>query len=229
MTGSGDPDWSEQWDEVVDVICVGSAPGVLAYLNACAAADLDALHVAAPAEFDDETRVYFAAMTEDLDTARAEEGPAVTRAVPAPLRRDARGRPDTLETFFGEELREWSARCANSPYAVMFTQVPDQFIRMRAETGEIITALMIPVTPDGAETDSETETFGGLLYQDGRLAGALVTGPSGSRRVRSDAGLALPIGPPGQWPQHDCAALVSRPAGRFARLEVVLPGSDDDD
>lgn len=235
MTGPESPDdWSEHWDDVVDVICVGSTPGVLAYLNACAAADLDVLHVEQPAEFDDETRLYFAAMTEDLDTAPTDDNPADTEpavigAVPAPLRRDARGRPDTLDTFFGEQLREWSARCARSPYAVMFTQVPDQFIRMRADTGEIITALAIPVNPGVAENDSGPETFGGLLYENGRLAGATVTGPSGPRRVRSDAGLALPIGPAGQWPQHDCAALVSRPAGRFARLEVVLQGPDGDD
>lgn len=227
MTGSEDPqDWSEHWDDVVDVICVGSTPGVLAYRNACLAADLDVLHLACPAEFDRETQSYLAAMTEDLGGAAAEDEPVVTHAEPAPLRRDARGRPDTLDPFFGEQLREWSARCLVSPFGVLFTQVPDQFTRMRSSTGEIIVAVMIA---DGDENDSPTETFTGLLYEENRLAGALVSGPPESRRVRADAGLALPVGPAGQWPRHESLALVSRPAGRLARLEVLLPGSNGHD
>lgn len=218
MSESDDPDRVEQWDDVVDVICVGSTPGVLAYRNVCVEADLEVLHLAAPPGFDDETLAYVAAMTEDLDQVSGEAEPVVTRAVPAPLRRDARGRPDTLDAFFGEELREWSARCAGSPFAVMFTQVPDQFVRMRSEDGEIITVVMIPGQHG---ISSPTETFTGLLYEDGRLAGALVSDGSVSRRIRADAGLALPVGPGGQWPQHDCLALVGRPAGRFARLEIL--------
>lgn len=227
MTESQDQqDWSEHWDDVVDVICVGSTPGVIAYRTACLAVDLDVLAVAAPAEFDSETQSYLSAMTEDLDAGSPETEPALTRAVPDALRRDARGRPDTLDPFFGEHLRQWSARCASSPYAVLFTQVPDQLTRMRADTGEIISAMMIP---DDVESGSQTQEFAGLLYEDGRLAGALVSGSSGPVRVRADAGLALPIGPAGQWPDCDSLALVSRPAGRFARLEVLLPGSDDGD
>lgn len=227
MTGSEDPEeWSENWDDVVDVICVGSSPGVLAYRKACGAADLDVLHIATPGELDDETRSYLASMTEDLDAMAGESEPMVTRAEPAPLRRDTRGRPDILDPFVGEQLRQWSARCAASPFAVLFTQVPDQLTRMRTDTGEIIEAAMIP---EYDENDSSAEIFAGLLYEEGRLAGALVSGPSGSYRVRADSGLALPVGPGGAWPQRDGLALVSRPAGRFARLEVLLSSSDGDD
>ena len=227
MTGSEDPDWSEQWDDVVDVICVGSAPGVLAYLNACVAADLDVLHAKQPDEFDSDSQSYLAAMTDDLGTPQPETETVVTRAVAAPLRRDARGRPDILDPFFGAQLREWAARCAHSPFGVLFTQVPDQLSRMRTESGEIITAVRIP---DVVDTDSATETCAGFVHEDGRIAGAVLAGRSGSRRVRAEAGVVLPVGPAGgQWPPHDCTALVSRPAGRFARLEVVLAGSDGDD
>lgn len=220
MTGSEDlPD--EHWDDVVDVICVGSTPGVLAYRNACVAADLDVLHIGPPTAVDDHLQSYLAAMTEDLDVPPPETEPVVTRAVPAPIRRDARGRPDILDPFSGEQLRQWSARCVASPFAVLFTQVPDQFTRMRSDTGEIIVAVMVP---DDGEIDSDAEIFAGLLYEEGRLAGALVSGSSGSRRVRADAGLALPVGPGGQWPQQASLALVSRPAGRFARLEVLESG-----
>ncbi len=226
MNESEDPDWVTQWDDVVDVICVGSNPGVLAYGNACSAADLDVLHIASPAEFDAETSFYLAAMTEGLDIRTPESEPAVTNAVPAPPRRDARGRPDVLDPFFGEQLREWSSVCMASPFAVVFTQVPDQFTRMRSDAGEIITVMTVP---DSAEMGSATDMFAGLIYEEGRLAGALITGRSGERRVRAGAGLALPIGPAGQWPRQGSLALVSRPAGRFARLEVVLEGPGGDD
>lgn len=214
---------SEYWDEVVDVICVGSTPAVLAYLMACEARGLDVLHVESPAAFDADTVAYLTAMTEDLDATPDGGEPVTTRAAAAPLRRDARGRPDTLDPFVGERLRAWSARCVASPFAVLFTAVPDQFDRMRTADGEIITAMAIP---DGVEIASATETFAGILYQEGRLAGALVTGSDGPCKVGARAGVALPIGPSGQWPRpgHPLA-LVSRPAGRFARLEVVLPDS----
>lgn len=214
-------DDGQHWDDVVDVICVGSTPGVLAYLRACAASDLDVLHVAAPTEFDGETEAYLAAMTEGLDADTAQSEPVLTRAAPAPLPRDGRGRPEALETFFGEQLRIWSARCLASPFAVLFTEVPDVFTRMRTDDGEIVIAVMIP---DENQNDSPTETFAGLLYEYGRLAGATIEGRSGPRTVRADAGLAFPIGTPADWPDRESLALVSRPAGRFARLEVVITG-----
>lgn len=213
-----------QWDDVVDVICVGSTPGVLAYLTACAASDLDVLHLAAPVEFDDDTTALIAAMTEDLDPGPGESEPVTTRAAPDPLRRDARGRPDTLDPFVGEQLRIWSGRCAGSPFGVMLTEVPGFFVRMRTDDDEIITAAPIP---DDGETDSPIGTFAGLMYEEGRLAGAVMAGHSGPRIIRADAGLALPIGPGGRWPASQSLSLVSRPAGRFARIEVLeSPGHD---
>lgn len=217
-----------QWDDVVDVICVGSTPGVLAYLTACAAGDLDVLHLAAPVEFDGDTSALIAAMTDDLDPGPGESEPVTTTAVPDPLRRDARGRPDTLDPFVGERLRIWSGSCARSPFGVMFTAVPDIFVRMRTESGEAISAVSIPdIVDDIVEIDSPRGTFGGLMYAEGRLAGAVVVGESGSRIIRAEAGLALPIGPAGQWPASRPLSLVSRPAGRFARIEVLeSPGHD---
>lgn len=226
-----DPDqpWGQEqeWDDVVDVICVGSTPGVLAYLNACEAIDLEVLHVAAPSEFDPETRAYLAAMTEDLDARPDENEPVQTSAVSAPLRMDARGRPDTLEPFIGEQLRIWSARCLASPFGVLFTDVPDVFTRMQTEAGETILTAMIA---GDVENSCATETFAGLLYEYKRLSGAVVAGESGPRKVRAEAGMALPIGPGGEWPAStQSLGLVGRPAGRFARLEVVLPESGGHD
>ena len=44
------PDEGLDWDDVVDVVCVGTTPGVLAYAIFCAAADLDVIRVRAEAE-----------------------------------------------------------------------------------------------------------------------------------------------------------------------------------
>lgn len=221
-----------EWDDIVDVICVGSTPGVLGYLSACEANGLDVEHVAAPADFDSETRAYLAAMTEGLDPRPDDTEPARTDAVPDPLPRDRRGRPEVLEAFVGERLRRWSARCLASPFAVVLTAVPDIFSRMSTDTGEVIVAVDVgPAAVSGtASPDSPNGTFAGLLYQDGRLAGALVQADGSARRVRADGGLALPIGPSAtHWPSaHGSLSLVSRPAGRFARLEVlrVRPEAD---
>ena len=210
------------WDDVVDVICVGEGPGVQAYGTVCAAADLDVIHVSAPAVPDPGTAEYMASMTEDLADPPEVDEPAVRSVAPAPLRRDARGRPDVLETFVGEHLRDWSARCLASPSAVMFTAVPEVFRRLRTSDGEIITA-----APVGeVRLPDPVEAFAGLVYQDGVLAGALLDGPSGPRRVRASAGLAFALDNPAQvWPPG-ANALVSRPYARFARLETV-EGLDD--
>lgn len=211
------------WDDVVDVVCVGDGPGVQAYGTVCAAADLDVIHVAAPAVFDPETAAYLAAMAEDLTDPPDGDDPAAGRATPTPLRRDARGRPDVLETFVGEHLRQWSARCLASSSGVMFTAVTEVFTRMRTAGGEIITAA--PVAE--AHLSDPVEMFGGLIYQDGVLAGALLNGPSGPRRVRADAGLGFAVGEPApDWPPG-ADALVSRPYARFARLETLIVESAD--
>lgn len=212
-----------QWDDAVDVICVGAGAGPLAYGIACAAADLEVIHVAAPPEFDADTAAYLAAMTEDLTGTPAEEEPAVTRAAPAPRHRDARGRPDVLEPFVGEHLRVFSAHCLVSPSGVMFTHVPEILTRMRTADGGTITA--VQVEGPGAETEM-VEVFAGLVYQDGVLVGAVLDGAAGRRGVRADAGLAFGLGDPAlPWPAG-ANALVSRPAGRFARLEHLVVTDD---
>lgn len=213
------------WDDVVDVICVGEGPGVQAYGTVCAAADLDVIHVAAPAEFDPETTAYFASMTADLASPPAESEPVAGRAVPAPLRRDKRGRPDVLDTFSGGRLRDWSARCLASSSGVMVTAVPDDVLtRLRTADGLIITAAEV----GPADLPEPVEVFAGLVYQEGVLAGALLDGPGGPRRVRADAGLAFGVGIPApDWPPK-ANALVSRPYARFARLEELAVGNPDE-
>lgn len=236
-----DLEWDLEWDDVVDVICVGSGPGVLAYAIVCATAEFDVVLAHQPTGYDADTLSYLAAMTDDLDGCPPEETLEVSRAEPTQIRPDRRA---TVETFAGEQLRQWSARCLASPVGVMFTEVPPMLTPMRAETGELITAAAIGANPsagapltrwlneqaDQLRIDAPCEALDGLIYQDGHLAGAALRGESGRRLVRASAGLAFSVGPAGTVPPvlpalpDASVALVGRRAGRFARIELLASG-----
>ncbi len=244
-SGSRNPDgdraWNLEWDDVVDVICVGSGPGVLAYAIACATVEFDVALAHRPSGYDAETETYLAAMTDDLDGCPPEEVLGVSRAEPTQIRPDRRA---TVETFVGEQLRQWSACCLASPVGVMFTEVPPMLMPMRAEAGELITSAVLGANPpagaplmrwldeqaDAFRIDAPCEVLDGLIYQEGRLAGAALRGESGRRLVRASAGLAFSIGPAGTAPPalpalpDASVALVGRRAGRFAKIELLAPG-----
>ena len=222
MTGQDD---DPHWDQVVDVICVGSGPGLDGYAMACAAADLDVLSVVVPPDgLDASTADYLSAMANGLDVGLPPEEPGIieARAVDPP-----RGRGVTLAPFVGEDLRVWSSRCLASPSGVMMTHVPDHVLApMRTRDGELITAAMVP---SDREIAAPVETFAALAYADGAIAGALLDGPSGRRAVRADCGIAFAVGPraaPPVTPPGGRLAVVSRPAGRFARLEILAAEGD---
>lgn len=237
----GDREWDLEWDEVVDVICVGSGPGVLAYAIACATAEFDVALAHRPPGYDADALSYLAAMTDDLDGCPPREALEVSRAEPTVIRPDRRA---TVETFAGEQLRQWSARCLASPVGVMFTEVPPMLTPMRAETGELITAAVLGANPsagaplmrwlgeraDEFGIEAPCEVLDGLIYREGRLAGAALRGESGRRLVRASAGLAFSVGPavvaPPALPALPDAsvALVGRRAGRFAKIELLAPG-----
>ena len=74
------------WDETVDVLCVGTGPGVLAYGMFCAASDLDVLIVESP-ELDAQTAQWCAVMAEDLAGGAPTSELSVLHAEPvAPVR-----------------------------------------------------------------------------------------------------------------------------------------------
>lgn len=211
------------WDDAVDVICVGTAPALAAYGKICAAAGLDVLAVGfPPAGPDDGTAAYLAAMTVDLHDLPAQDRAVRAATGPAP---PGRGRRETLEPFVGERLRQWSAECLADGPAVLVTDVPDHVLRpMRPDGGEVIVAAAVPHGEAvAAEGDS---VMASMIHEWGRIAGARIDGPSGSRLVRSEHGLALPVGPGGAAVPAAPLALVSRPAGRFARLQTLAAGDD---
>lgn len=236
------------WDDVVDVICVGMSPGVLAYAVCCAAADLDVLIVDAPEVPDPRIDELYAAMTEDLgldsrgdasvdnaDSSADAACPVRNRILVEEGQEEGRpqagfyGKREVLEPFVGEHLRQWSARCVGSPCAVMFTQVSDVLVPMRTSDGTSVTAAVIGSEARSAPEDwlrAKVDALGlaagramaATVFEDGRIAGVQL---ADGALVRATSGLALPVGvqTPGPVPPDGEVALVGRQAGRFARVE----------
>jgi len=255
------PDTDVAWDEVVDVICVGSSPGVLAYAICCMAADLDVVLVGAAGEPDPQTAAWYAAMTEDLlapteglpvprlnpgreIAAEDRHAFSLARLVPIPA---PTGKRVTLEPFVGEHLRQWSAHCAQSPFGVMFTQVPDLLVPMRTQDGESVTAVASgdfgsaksQSRDDGLEgwllhEAAEMDLLGtenvmtAMVLEGGRIAGVHLEDGS---LIAASGGLALPVGTaaprcPLPLDADDLAdglvvAILGRPAGRFATVDLL--------
>jgi len=134
------PDTDIAWDDVVDVICVGSDPGPVAHAIAAVGSGLRVLVVARPDAWDTDTAAYIAEMTEELPALA--EGPAV--AVTSPLAIDVRAigvraigvraidvraidaqpaRGRVIDTFEGARLGEFAAQCWASPLGVLYTDV----------------------------------------------------------------------------------------------------------
>ena len=233
---------SDDWDETVDVLCVGDGPGALAYAVLCATGDLDVLIVES-ADLDPNTRDWRAMMTVDLADGAPEATLAPVRAELVPERTITdRTR---LEPFVGEHLRRWSAHCLASPFGVMFSHVAD-LEPMRTADGESITAGVVGSyrcdgRPPGPALlhwlrERATELFApaddrldDVIIADGRIAGVVLNTADGLRRVGVTDGLALSIGTmPQQWPDQPeldgrtfDVAVLGRTAGRFGTVGLL--------
>lgn len=229
------------WDEVVDVVCVGTSPGVLAYAICCVAADLDVLMVNPAAEPDDEAAAWYAEMTADLVPSlnpgreHALGGrPGFSLATVAPPPKPA-GKRVVLETFVGEQLRQWSERCLRSPFGVMFTQVPDLLVPMRTDSGDSLTAAPLGAFGGGDLTAWLTDrarecgvaepqnTLAATVFEDGRIAGVEL---HDGYRMAARSGLAWPVVGDGVSPDVPAGdgltvAVVGRTGGRFAAVDLI--------
>jgi len=239
-----------QWDYVVDVICAGAGPGALAHAISCVDLDLDV--ELADAELshhaaDPDTAAYLQSMTEDLDPAVDQVLElAAVQAAPVVVNKD---RKATIEPFFGSRLRDFSARCAASPFGVIFSQIPDTMTPMRSAGETIRVAAIGDYQPEtdrpGSELaewlrdqarergllDEAATTMRRLIFEEGRVAGAELSTAQGSRLVRATVGVALSIGPmpdASDWPvQAELpsgaaqVAIVSRTASRFGLVELL--------
>lgn len=239
MTDIAEP--TADWDETVDVLCVGDGPGALAYGILCTASDLDVLIVESGL-LDAETEQWRTEMTEDLDGNVEDAHLALIRAEPVAVQK-ATDRTK-LEPFVGEHLRQWSAGCLMSPFGLMTSHVPD-LTTMRTEGGQTITAGIVGSwrcdVPPGPTLVSwlreraeglfgpADDRLAGLVVEDGRIAGVVLDTADGPRRVEVTHGLALTLGAaPDSWPEQaelqGCAvdvAVISRPAGRFATVGLL--------
>lgn len=237
------PDTEIAWDDVVDVICVGSDPGPVAHAIAAAGSGLRVLVVARPDVWDTDTAAYIAEMTAELP--ELAEGPAVAvtlgRAIDA---QPARGR--VIDTFEGARLGEFAAQCWASPFGVLYTDVyPPAALGatpMRTGADLRIEAIVIGTcAPDCAPADwlaaralddgirpDRDVMWTRVVVEFGRVAGVELDSASGPVLVRAMEGVALPtarhsLDPPAQ-PGLPAAevAIVGLAAGRFSRVELLV-------
>jgi hypothetical protein len=232
----------DDWDETVDVLCVGGGPGALAYGLCCSAADLDIL-ILDSGDLDPQTREWRTAMTADLGGLPADPSLTLIHAEPVPVEKiDDRTR---LEPFVGEHLRQWSAHCLAAPFGVMTSEVSD-LNPMRTADGQFITAGLVgpyrcgsgPIgsalvqwlreqaEPLFAPADDRLD---GLIVIDGRIAGVVLNTADGPCRIGVTRGVALSIGsaPDTYADQPELAgltvdvAVLGRRAGRFATVGLL--------
>jgi hypothetical protein len=233
------------WDEEVDVVCIGSGVGGLASAIVAVDAGLDvfvastdvddggsdgpgptatrssadALRKLGVDSLDWETYEYLDALSQDLPPLSLIEcGVKVPIRVvddPRPAEMGARPRA-TAETFVGARLRDWATRCLASPYGVLYSYLADRnMTRMRSRTGEAIEAAVI----GSVELDRELSgpALADWLFTQACDRGIGVYAANPLQRLVFEDGQVM-------------GAVVATPAGTFAfrarRGVVVATGGD---
>ncbi|WP_101949014.1 FAD-binding protein [Mycobacterium sp. 3519A] len=202
------------------------------------------LHVSDP-----ETNEYFAALSSDLGplTRFAGDVDLPIRVVEQAQPVQARG---AVPPFVGARLRDWAARCLVSPYGYLSTRVVDwQSTTLRTADGEAIEVAEIgSIAPDpdnvggsvmewltakARDRDIEVShatSLERIVFEEGEVLGAEFMTPDGRLAVRARHGVTVAAGGPqaatgaGRPLPADAAlrlCLVSRPASRFGRLELL--------
>jgi len=235
-----EPESELDWDEVVDIICVGADPGPTAQAISGVRCGRRVLAVLRPQTWDVDTAAYIAEMTADLTPPESCVHIPFTRARPAESD-PARGR--VIDTFRGAHLRDWAALCWTSPFGVLYT---DPFgidtTPMITDDGLRIEAAVVGPYPPGQSLadwlaaharDHDVQPDPGvalqrLIIEYGRVAGAELTTSSGPLLVRALDGVALPTLPaetaaaqPDLGAVDLEVAIVGRPAGRFGHVELL--------
>jgi len=237
-----EPESELEWDEVVDVICVGADPGPTAQAISSVQSGRRVIAVMRPQIWDVDTAAYIAEMTADLTPPEPDLQVPLTRARPVKPEL-VRGR--VIDTFIGAHLRDWAGQCWASPFGVLYTDsfgidtspmITDDGLRIEA-------AVVGSHRPDrpladwlaahAREHDVEPDpdlVLHRLITEYGRVAGAEFTTPSGPLLVRALNGVALPTRTPSAEtgavePDRGAVDLevviVGRPAGRFGRVEML--------
>ena len=242
------PESELNWDEVVDVICVGTDPGPTAQAISGIRCGRSVLTVARPQIWDTDTAAYVTEMTAELSPAESDPGVPVIRARSVDAE-PARGR--VIDTFVGAHLRDWAGQCWATPFGVLYTDPFDiDTTSMCTDDSVRITAAVVGDYPSDAERsggalakwlaaqarehdvqpDSDL-TLHRLIIEYGRVAGAELHTASGPLLVRALDGVALPAtSGDADWPVRSDldgvdleVVIVGRPAGRFGRVELLQP------
>lgn len=233
-----------EWDDEVDIVCVGTEPAVLAYAVAAESvgmdvivtrsrARVDALTLAARLGLSDESADYVVAVTEDAPLP-AEPQALTVRCAGVPLWPD----PGPGVSFSGAALRNWAGSCLGSPYGLLSTTVAslgEETLPVGTVSGEAVeVGRWLQDRCDEFEVaPSERTCLGSLVFAEGQVFGAVIESPDGGSRVRAIAGVVFstwtgastPLVAPGALGGTGKAELVvrRRAFSRFARLELQVP------
>ena len=195
-----------------------------------------------------ETNEYFHALAEGLDPLARRAG---ARSVPTRMASEWTPDERVVETFVGAAVRDWDAQCLGSPYGMLHTSIYGwQATTMRSSDGEAIevvplgsmdwhdgldgTELLEWMRAQVRERDIEllaNSPLQRLVFEEGVIAGVVLTTPDGPFAVRTTRGVMLsppdldPVG--ADRPIESISAdtkqvcLVGRTASRFGRVELV--------
>jgi hypothetical protein len=212
------------------------------------AADGSAGLAAALGVTDAETVEYLEALTEDLTPLQPVDPTIPVRVVDGPARPGLAR--DRIGTFYGAALRDWAVSCVSSPYGVLYTKASDASLSETYGSAqgpvEVTVLGAIDIDPEqpadglegwlsalAQEDDAEPQDEGSLqrlVFDNGVVVGAVLESPDGTRAIRARHGVMMTIRdgltPTGRTGDQDRriparVALVSQPASRFGRLELL--------
>lgn len=239
------------WDHEVDVLCVGGLVGALASALVAADEGVDVLVATSvtdegwPADRveDDETRAYFAALTDGLAA-----DPRPTADVPVrPVRPLTAAERRRAAPFYGARLKKWTEQCLHSPYGLLHTRVSDWpitimrtlenrpvqvktvgRIALPAEGGPVPLGTWLDSEARIRDIDVESDTrLQRMVFDEGAVIGAVLQTGGGRYAVRARHGITLApyaghaLADPVQGDDEAEVALVSEIGSRFARVELL--------
>lgn len=239
------------WDHEVDVLCVGGLIGALASAVVAADEGVDVLVATSATEAgwpadrveDEETRAYFAALTDGLPA-----DPRPTADVPVrPVRPLTAAERRRAAPFYGARLKKWTAQCLHSPYGLLHTRVSDWpitimrtpenrpvqvktvgRIALPAEGGPVPLGTWLAGEARIRDVDVESDTrLQRIVFDEGVVIGAVLQTGRGPYAVRARHGITLApyvghtLADPVPGDDEAEVALVSEIGSRFARVELL--------
>jgi FAD binding domain len=200
-----------------------------------------------------ETSAYLAALIEDMDqpTASDDTVPVLAAGELVPFTNKKPGKRDQVPPFFGGRLGDWAADCVASPFGVVYSRViTDATTPKRSRSGAMVEVAqlgLIEIEPDApappldqwlsatARTRgvdvAEQSQFRRLVFEDGRIVGAIFDTPTATLAVEARHGVMLACDANGNQPARATPGLVRQPTtaevclvreplSRFSRIEL---------